>query len=190
MDYQLFELINQFAGKNNYLDQVVILFSTYGPILFGLVLVWLWFSKKGNKFESRKFVLFAVTIVIITLGIDKIIELAYFRPRPFVSHTVTLLVEKSNLDPSFPSNHSAGSFAIAFIIFWKYRKLGSALLIAAFFMAFSRIYLGVHYPFDVIVGAFIALFVTCFVVWKRTLFEPSYNWIIRKVDRLNPNLID
>ena len=190
MDYQLFELINQFAGKNKYLDQVVILFSTYGPILLGLALVWLWFSNKGNKFENRKLVLFAFTIVIITLGVDKIIEIAYFRPRPFVSHTVTLLVEKSNLDPSFPSNHSAGSFAIAFIIFWKYRKLGSALLIAAFFMALSRIYLGVHYPFDVMVGALIALFVTYFVVWKRTLLEPSYHWLIQKIDRLHAKIID
>lgn len=190
MDYKIFQSINQFAGKSSFLDQFVILFSLYGPILFGLVLVWLWFSKKGNKDENRKIVLLAFTVAVITLGIDKVIELSYFRPRPFVNNTVTMLVEKSNLDPSFPSNHSAGAFALALTILWKRRRVGVILLIAAFSMALSRIYIGVHYPLDVIVGALIALSVSCLVIWQRPLLETPYNWLIKNIEKLHSKVIN
>ncbi|MFE6169027.1 phosphatase PAP2 family protein [Viridibacillus arvi] len=185
IDYQLFKLINHFAGQNSILDHLVLLFSTYGPILFGMVLIWLWFSKSNNRHENRKIVLYALTIVILTLGIDKIIEMAYFRPRPFVDHAVTLLYEKTNLDPSFPSNHAAGSFALAFALFWKRRKIGSILIIMAVLMALSRIYIGVHYPLDVIAGAFIGLGVTNLVISQSRLLESPYNRIIHICNKLS-----
>lgn len=178
LDYQLFDWINQFAGRNSSFDHCVILFSKYGPLLFGFMFVWLWFTKTGDPTENRKMVLFAIIIVILTLGVDKLIEMMYFRPRPFVSHDVMLLIQKSNTDPSFPSNHAAGSFALAFALFWKRRKPGSILLILAALMALSRIFIGVHYPFDVIAGALIAFGVTCIVIWQRRFLEPLFNWLI------------
>lgn len=74
LDYQLFELINRFAGQNDMLDQIVLLFSNYGPILFGFAFVWLWFSTSGNKERNRRTVLYALTVMIIALGINKVIE--------------------------------------------------------------------------------------------------------------------
>ena len=171
IDYQLFKLLNQLAGQNPIFDQLVLLFSKYGPILFGLILVWLWFSNAQNQHENRKIVLYAVSIAILTLGIDKLIEMVYFRPRPFVNHSVILLLEKSNLDPSFPSNHAAGAFALAFALFWKRRKIGAVLILMACFMAFSRIFIGVHYPLDVLAGAFIGLAVTYIVMLLKRLLE-------------------
>ncbi|QNK87144.1 phosphatase PAP2 family protein [Sporosarcina sp. resist] len=189
IDYQLFELINQFAGQNNTFDQIVLWFSKYGPILFGVVFVWLWFSKSENQNDNREIVLFALTIVIITLGIDKIIEMTYFRPRPYVNHAVTLLVEKSNLDPSFPSNHAAGSFALALALFWKRRTAGSILLISAFFMALSRVFIGVHYPLDLLAGAMVALAVTYVVMSQSRLLESPTNWVIRILSKSNSKKI-
>ncbi len=183
LDYQLFELINQFAGKSHFLDQLVILFSKYGPILFGLVFVWLWFSKKGDPYENKQIVLLAVTIVFMTLGLAKLMELAYFRPRPFVSHSVNLLSDKSSGDPSFPSNHAAGAFAFAFTLFWRRRKAGAILLVFALFMALSRLFLGVHYPSDVTVGAILALLVACLVISQRRFLHPPYHWIITHFSR-------
>ncbi len=173
IDYQLFKLLNQLAGQNPIFDQLVLLFSKYGPILFGLILVWLWFSNAQNQHENRKIVLCAVSIAILTLGIDKLIEMVYFRPRPFVNHSVILLLEKSNLDPSFPSNHAAGAFALAFALFWKRRKIGAVLILMACFMAFSRIFIGVHYPLDVLAGACIGLGVTYIVMWLIGLMEDT-----------------
>lgn len=189
LDFKLFEKINQFAGQSNLLDQLVLLFSTYGPIMFGLVFVWLWFSKSGNKYENRQIVLLAITITVIVLGANKIIEMIYFRPRPFVTHAVHLLSDKSDLDPSFPSNHSAGSFALAFALFWKRRKIGTVLLVFAVCMALSRIFVGVHYPLDVLAGAVIAFLVTYIVMSKSRYLEPLYNKIIHIFSKIDVNRI-
>ncbi|MEK3890518.1 undecaprenyl-diphosphatase [Bacillus sp. FSL K6-3431] len=178
LDFKLFEMINQFAGKSDLLDHIVILFSKYGPIMFGLVFVWIWFSKSGNKYDNRQIVLFALTITIIALGANKMIELIYYRPRPFVSHAVHLLSDKSSLDPSFPSNHATGSFALAFALFWRRRKIGSVLLVFAVFMGISRIFIGVHYPLDVTVGAIIAFIISFVVISQSRFLEPLNNKII------------
>lgn len=183
LDFKVFEAINQFAGKNDFLDITVILFTKFGPLLFILFFISLWFSKVGNRVENRQIVLFAFTIAFITLGIDKIIELSLFRPRPFVDHSVTMLVEKAVTSPSFPSNHTAGSFALAIPLFWKSRKIGTILLGFAGLMALSRIFSGVHYPTDVLMGAFIAIVISVIIIWQRRLIEPLFDRIIQALTR-------
>lgn len=178
IDYQLFELVNRFAGQNELLDQLVIYFSKFGPLLFGLVFVWLWFTKKGNQFENRKLVLFALTIAVVTIGINKVIELSYFKERPFVNYDVNLLSDKTEDDPSFPSNHAGGAFALALAMFWKHRKAGAIFLVFALFMALSRLYIGVHFPLDVTVGALIALLVALLIIWQQRLFEKPFDFVI------------
>lgn len=184
IDFKLFELVNQFAGKSELLDQMVLLFTKYGPILFGLPFVWLWFTRKGDTKKNRQLVLFAFTIVAFTLGMNKLIEMTLFRERPFVNHAVTTLIDKTNDDPSFPSNHAAGAFAFAIALIWKKRKVGIIFLVLAFFMALSRIFVGVHYPFDVTMGALIALVVALLVISQRRLFEKPFNWIIHTYERI------
>lgn len=188
-DFQVFKSINQLAGHSALLDQLVVWFTKFGPLLFGLFFVWLWFTSLGNRRENRKIVLFAFTIAVVTIGIDKIIELSYFRARPFVNHEVTLLVDKASTDPSFPSNHTAGSFALALALFWKRRKMGAVLLVFAVLMALSRIFTGVHYPTDVLMGAFIAFAVATLIIWQRRLIEPLFNWIIRLFTRKSSHAV-
>lgn len=183
LDFRLFELVNQFAGRNDFIDQSILLFSKYGPLLFGLLFVWMWFSKKGDRMQNRTFVLFALTIVILTLFTNKVLEYSFFRERPFVHHSVNLLVEKSMDDPSFPSNHAAGAFAIAFAIFWKNRKLGFMVMIFALFMALSRLFVGVHYPLDVTVGMMIALVFTLLIAWNEQKLQKPFHAIVQKLSR-------
>ncbi|HHY73229.1 MAG TPA: phosphatase PAP2 family protein [Bacillus bacterium] len=103
----------------------------------------------------------------------------YFRPRPFVTYAVNLLSDKLNTDPSFPSNHSTGAFALAFALFWQRRKMGIVLIALAVCMALSRIFIGVHYPLDVAAGALIAFIVTFVVMSQRRLLEPLFKRIIQ-----------
>lgn len=74
---------------------------------------------------------------------------------------------------SMPSNHAANAFAFAipFFIFFK-NKIRYAFLAVAFLVALSRIYVGVHYPSDVLVGAFIGTVLALSVCWL-------YNWSLK-----------
>lgn len=81
------------------------------------------------------------------------------RTRPYeVVEGLVLLIEKQR-DYSFPSGHTCASFAAAGV-YWRMlpKKFGIPLVILAAMIAFSRLYVGVHYPTDVLAGLLIGLF--------------------------------
>jgi undecaprenyl-diphosphatase len=63
---------------------------------------------------------------------------------------------------SFPSGHATLSFALAFSIFLYDKKIGSLFLLLAFFVAMGRIFTGVHFPLDILVGGILGIFVSWF----------------------------
>ncbi len=80
------------------------------------------------------------------------------RARPYVSHPAHahLLISRSP-DPSFPSDHATGAFALAFGIWLYDRTVGTVLLVLAGVLAFARVYVGTHYPGDVVGGALLGI---------------------------------
>jgi undecaprenyl-diphosphatase len=111
----MFQAINQFVGKLHWVDQIAVYYSKYGPLLFGAILLFIWFTDRSQQTNARKAVLLAIVSVSAALLINQLIGHIYFRPRPFINHQVTLLLTKST-DPSFPSDHATFSFALAFSI--------------------------------------------------------------------------
>jgi undecaprenyl-diphosphatase len=75
------------------------------------------------------------------------------RPRPFVRYPEPKLLVPRPHDASFPSGHAATSFAAATILSFAFPKAAPAFLVLAAAVAYSRVYVGVHYPLDVIQGA-------------------------------------
>lgn len=176
IDYWMFQQVNQLAERFSLLDQLMAFFTEYGPMLLVAMLVWIFLFNRGDRTLQRQTVLLALAIVALAIGLNKCIELFYFRSRPFVTHDVILLIEKSAKSTSFPSNHSAGAFAIAFAFLWKRRKFGIVLLGVAVLMAFSRVFVGVHYPADVLTGALIALIATAILKWQSPRLEQLFSW--------------
>jgi undecaprenyl-diphosphatase len=95
----------------------------------------------------------------------------YERDRPYLDLDVTLLLYKPTEYSSFPSNAAAAVFGIAFAVALVNRKLGLILIVAATVYGLSRIYVGVHYPIDVLAGMTIALFVSRFVLLVRPFVQ-------------------
>lgn len=79
------------------------------------------------------------------------------RPRPcWIDNSVILLIENPT-DFSFPSGHTLASFSSATVLFLNEKKWGVLALVTAGLMGFSRLYLFVHYPSDVLVGALLGI---------------------------------
>lgn len=87
------------------------------------------------------------------------------RARPCHLNTAVELLISEPTDYSFPSGHTMSSFAAAVILYRADKKLGIPALILAFLIAFSRLYLYVHFPSDVIAGAVIGIAIGC-AVWE------------------------
>lgn len=107
-----------------------------------------------------------LAIVLNTVVSNVILKNWVARPRPFLTHPELHPLIHLPTDFSFPSGHTSCAFAVAFVICAMLPKRYSipALLMAAF-VGLSRLYLGVHYPTDVLAGMFIGLGVAKLSVW-------------------------
>lgn len=147
LDYELFQVINNVAGMYPWLDFIFVTVTDFGVPL--LAILALSYCKKKNLYKM----LFAVWLVFV---VDFLIKLLFFRPRPFVAHEVNLLVDHLKT-ASFPSRHTDIAFALAQSIFFTDKRLGVIALVIGALVAFSRIFVGVHYPVDVFVGAILGI---------------------------------
>ena len=105
-------------------------------------------------------------------------------PRPFVNNDVNLLYEHS-LSTSFPSDHSLGSMSIALGLNVGIGVLSKINMFLAVFVGFTRVYVGHHYPLDVI-GGFILAYIIC-VVYNKYSYK-FVSDISMKVESVMPIL--
>ncbi|HEX5502950.1 MAG TPA: phosphatase PAP2 family protein [Thermomicrobiales bacterium] len=156
MDWMLFQAINGEAGHWAVLDRLAEFSAAYVPILLGLLLVAAWFTgaRPLERARRQRAVIYAIVAAVLGLVAEKIIGDLYYRPRPFVAHHVTQLVAHAR-DSSMPSSHAIFGFAVAVALVLVSRRLGLLALALAVLMSLARVYVGVHYPGDVTVGALI-----------------------------------
>ncbi len=159
MDLYFFHLINNLTETYPWLSPVMIFSAKFLPVIFALALVAFWLTYQKHL-QLGAFL--AGVSTLIALGIAQTIAFLYPRPRPYINHAANLLIERSQ-DPSFPSDHAVFTFAIAAMI-WRYnRKVGTVLFGLALLVSFSRVYVGTHYPADVIGGAVLGIMVSMLV---------------------------
>ena len=99
------------------------------------------------------------------------IKFAVKRPRPFLALENVRLIEGTHQGYSFPSGHASIAFCVATVLAMRYPKIRYPVLIIAGFVAISRMYLGFHYPSDVVVGAFLGALIGYFVTVSGNAIE-------------------
>lgn len=143
-----------------------------------LLLVFIMFWKKERR--STAF-LAIVSIAIELLIVSVILKPLFMRARPYTLADIELLIPIP-IGSSFPSGHSASSFAVAFLLFRENASYKYLILFTAFLMAFSRLYVYVHYPSDVLVGSLIGIVIGEFVYRNQVFFIEVINRCLRKVN--------
>lgn len=99
----------------------------------------------------------SIALLIDFVAVNLIIKPLVGRERPCDVTVPEDMLLACLSDHSFPSGHTAAAFAAAFALFLCHKRAGSAALILAVLMGFSRLYLFVHFPSDVIAGALLGL---------------------------------
>ncbi len=114
----------------------------------------------------------AVPMIISSSLVEFPIKNYFRRRRPFITIIQAIVIGKKPGTDSFPSGHSAAAFAGAWLISRKYPRWSPLTYTAAGLVAFSRIYLGDHYPGDVVSGSTLGV-----------LFAMAFNWLFRRRSR-------
>ena len=154
LNLSLFSWINASPEASNTSINFAIFIAN--DLLFCMILLFAWFWLRGN-YDTKKQILKAFIFTSIAILISQCISHAYYHPRPFVMEVGRTLIYHAP-NGSFPSDHMLIFSSIAFsYLFSAQRKLGIFLLIMAWLVAWSRVYLGVHFPLDML-GAFLLAF--------------------------------
>ncbi len=163
IDKSILLFIQEFI-RCNFLNKIMTFITTLGNggfiwIALGVILI----SFK----KSRKIGILVLCALILEFTVnDLILKNLVERVRPFNQFSDIIPLVKKPISFSFPSGHTASSFAAAGIIFlYTKKKYGIPALILATLIGFSRVYLGVHFPSDVIIGCLVGI-ISSYVVYK------------------------
>ncbi len=182
LDTALFLWINSLVGAVPLVDRFFFwaMNDYLIPVALSLLSVGLWFSgssEQERERHQRGVLVAALGLLLVNLLIREMNQV-YFRPRPFVDHEVKLLFYKPP-DPSFPSNATAVGFAIAAGLGFANKRVGALAYIMAVTLGITRIYGGVHYPLDVLVGALIGYGSSYLVRAILPYLEPLPTWLLK-----------
>ena len=154
LNISLFSWINASPEASNTSIHFAIFIAN--DLLYCMILLFAWFWLRGN-YDTKKQILKAFIFTSIAILISQCISHVYYHPRPFVMEVGRTLIYHAP-NGSFPSDHMLIFSSIAFsYLFSAQRKLGISLLVMAWLVAWSRVYLGVHVPLDML-GAFLLAF--------------------------------
>ncbi len=159
MDARLFRWTNHLADRTQWAHGIARAWAIYGIVVLGVILVAAWWDARSSDdpIAANAAVAWSAVAALIGVGLVQVIGGAIDRARPTtVLHGTHLLLDKTN-DFSFPSDHLTAMSAVAAGLFLaspllRRRWYGWAAAAAALAMGFVRVYVGAHYPGDVLGG--------------------------------------
>jgi membrane-associated phospholipid phosphatase len=153
MDGSIFRRINRLADRTSWAHGLFRANAGYGIVLFAVLLLLAYLDgRRHADLTAVTATVWAAVAALIALGVGQIIGGAVDRARPYETMAnVHLLVDKTT-DFSFPSDHATVAGAVAVGLLFANRRWGIIASGLAILMAFTRVYVGAHYPGDVLAG--------------------------------------
>lgn len=168
----------QDAIRNDVLDIIIPFYTSLGEdgiiwIALGIVLL---IPKKYRKTGIMVLATLLVMLVVNNIVLKNLIA----RSRPCWTYPEMVQLVHNPSSYSFPSGHTTSAFAVAFTVLSQHKKLGKVLIIMSAIMAFTRLYVFVHYPTDIYGGILVAAAITTFVCFMEKKISPKIEEFIQK----------
>jgi len=166
LNLKLFDLINASSNASDHIINIAIFIANdlFYLVVLGFLIAWF----KGD-FAVKRQIVKATIFTFLAFALSQIISAYFYYPRPFVMEVGRTIIEHAP-NGSFPSDHMLFFSTITFsYLFSSQKNVGKIFLVLAWLVAWSRVYLGVHFPLDML-GAFtIALLLNLlgFSLWKK-----------------------
>lgn len=169
-DLRILDFIQQHL-RNEFLDTIFPIITTLGNggMIWIVIALLFLISRKYRKYGVMLSISLLMCLLIGNITLKPLIA----RIRPFDINTAITLIISKPTDYSFPSGHTLSSFAAAIIIFYTDKRMGIPALFLASFIAFSRLYLYVHYPSDILFGIILAFVISVTVIKLYKIRENS-----------------
>lgn len=149
----IFFLVFGFSNHSLLLDSLMI-FATRYLIYLSILFMFILAFKAGIK--EKKTLLLAILAIPIAILLIKGVHLFFYEPRPFVNYHFSPLADNTP-DASFPSRHATIMAVLAFAYTYFKSKWSPFFLFLMVWVGLSRIYIGVHYPLDVLGGFLVGI---------------------------------
>jgi undecaprenyl-diphosphatase len=158
LDTFLFQLINR-GGENSFFDVFMPFMSELRNFIFVLALLGGWILWKERKAGLIFLIFIALTLAVTDLFSSFLLKEWVGRIRPCQILPEVHLLTECNTSYSFPSSHAVNIFAAAYFLSQPFRRLTPVFYGIAGLVGYSRVYLGIHYPLDVMGGAAIGILI-------------------------------
>lgn len=144
--------INNFSRHTSWLHTPMADYAKYGLGVFAILMLIAWWYARRQPDRVMASALLAPVLAVLAFVINQPVAGAVGEQRPYnkIPNVLVLLVRGH--DWSFPSDHAILAGAVTLTLFYVSNRLGFISLAFALIMAFARVYVGVHYPQDVVVG--------------------------------------
>ena len=188
IDWSVFHSLNGLLRGNDSGQDAAVAFNA--SALFALVAVaaatW-FFARPGGSLRSKLAAASAGISAVVALLVNAVLGHLWYHARPFADHPKqTVLLVHHGADNSFPSDHASVAFAVAFAVLMFHRRLGVLLLAVAVGVGLDRIFVGVHYPIDVLTSVFVGLGAALVVTFPGRPYVAS---LVRLVSRITDPVV-
>jgi membrane-associated phospholipid phosphatase len=176
-DYSIFGMIN--TPHNKIVNKIMVDLTKYGREAVWIVTTVLLFI--FGKREGRKTAVLLTITFLILIPLGTFLKDEINRPRPMPLSYDNLLIKEAT-DPAFPSGHAVIVSAGAFIMLARFNQekriiISLVLAAEALLVIYSRIYVGNHYPLDVIAGIFLGTGVSSVVIGSEKYLIPIFSLV-------------
>ena len=175
INIELFRMFNDLGKEIIFLNPIMIFFAKYMKyfLLFGIIMYW--FTRKR---ENRIMIISSMFAFVVAEVFGAIAGAIHSNNQPFVElNNVNQLIGHA-IDNSFPSDHAIEFFSICITFLLFKKNLRYVWLAIAILVSISRVWVGVHYPADILVGAILGIIGAALCYW----IIPQLNVIKKLID--------